>query len=631
MTKLSAAAVARSRSLGEPRWSPDGAHLAWLEVDGAVVDLVVAPVGAGGALDGPTVRVTAAVPVTKLGAYGGGGFCWAPSPDGTPAELVYAAVDGRLVAVARVGGPVRVLAEGGVAAAPAVAPDGDRVAFVRETDDECVIAVVPLAGGGTPLVVSSADYAWDPAWSPDGRTLTWHEWDLPAMPWDGSRIALARPGDDGDAAPRVVAGGGDVAVGQPRFSPDGESLAFVSDATGWTNVWIARADGTDARPLLEEPFEHAEPAWGPGQRSFAWSPDSRRVALCRNEDGFGRLVLVDTASRDTASLDTASRGAATREVHERSKGWHHGLDWGGAGIVCVRSGARTAPQVTVLDPAGESSRGRRSLARGASGELDALDLPEPEPVTWQADDGTTVQGVLWRPLAPVADLPPLLVEVHGGPTGQAVVGWAPRVRWFLSRGWAVLSPNPRGSTGYGRAYLRALDGEWGVADVADTVAGIRAAGERGWADPARVAVMGGSAGGFTALLVGAQPRPVAHAVVSLYGVTDLFDLAATTHRFESRYLDTLVGPLPECADRYRDRSPVNRALDVSVPVLVLQGDQDKVVPPAQAQRLTESLRAAGAPVELHVYEGEGHGWSRAETVIDALERVEDFLTRWVLR
>jgi dipeptidyl aminopeptidase/acylaminoacyl peptidase len=143
--------------------------------------------------------------------------------------------------------------------------------------------------------------------------------------------------------------------------------------------------------------------------------------------------------------------------------------------------------------------------------------------------------------------------------------------------------------------------------------------------------MGGSAGGFTALLAGAQPRPVAHAVVSLYGVTDLFDLAATTHRFESRYLDTLVGPLPECADHYRERSPVNRATDVSVPVLVLQGDQDKVVPPAQAQRLTESLRAAGAPVELHVYEGEGHGWSRAETVIDALERIEDFLTRWVLR
>jgi dipeptidyl aminopeptidase/acylaminoacyl peptidase len=204
------------------------------------------------------------------------------------------------------------------------------------------------------------------------------------------------------------------------------------------------------------------------------------------------------------------------------------------------------------------------------------------------------------------------------------------VRWFLSRGWVVLAPNPRGSTGYGRAYLRALDGQWGVADVGDTVAGIRAAGERGWTDPARVAVMGGSAGGFTALLLGAATPPVVRAVVSQYGVTDLIDLAATTHRFESRYLDTLVGPLPEAADRYRARSPVTRAAAVTVPVLALQGDADKVVPPAQAARLADALRAAGAPVELHVYEGEGHGWSRPETVIDALGRIEAFLAKWVM-
>ncbi len=617
---LSAAAVARARTLGEPRWSPDGAHLAWLEVDGGTVDLVVAPIDGSA----PPLRVTAAAPVTKLGAYGGGGFCWAPAPEGAshgqPDELVYATADGRLVAIAPVGGPVRVLADGAAdgsgatAAAPAVAPGGDRVAFVWETTAACVIAVVPLAGGAPPRVMSRADYAWDPAWSPDGASLVWHEWDLPAMPWDASRVVLARPDDPHDE-PRVIAGGDDVAVGQPRFSPDGAALAFVSDASGWMNVWVATADGADARPLLDESCEHAEPAWGPGQRSYSWSPDARRIALCRNEEGFGRLVLVDVG---------------TRGVHERSKGWHHGLDWGTAGIVCVRSGGRTAPHVTVLDPAGEGSHGRRALARGAPGELDALDLPEPEPVAWRADDGSTVHGILWRPVVPAGDPPPLLVDVHGGPTGQAVVGWAPRVRWFLSRGWAVLAPNPRGSTGYGRAHLRALDGQWGVGEVTDTVAGIRAAGERGWADPARVAVMGGSAGGFTALLVGAASPPVVRAVVSQYGVTDLVDLAATTHRFESRYLDSLVGPLPESADRYRDRSPVARAADVTVPVLVLQGDADQVVPPAQADRLADALRAAGAPVELHVYEGEGHGWSRPETVIDVLGRIEAFLAKWVM-
>lgn len=608
---LSAAAVARSRGLGEPRWAPDGAHLGWLEIASGVVDLVVAPVDR----PGPAVPVTAAVPVTKLGAYGGGGWCWADAD-----TVVYAAVDGRLLGVPRAGGPLRELATGATAAAPACSCDSfgpPAVAFVRESDDSCRIAVVPLAGGVPPVEVSDADYAWDPAWSPDGAWLAWHEWDLPAMPWDASCIAVARA-DGSDR--RLVAGDGSHAVAQPRFSPDGAHLAWVSDANGWMQVWVAafdrdRGDVHDARPLLDEAHEHAEPAWGPGQRSYAWSPDGRSVALNRNERGFGRLVVVDVG---------------TGRANERSKGWHHGLDWGAPGVVCVRSGARTAPQVTVLDPAAAGSTGRRSLARGAPAELDSLDLPEPDPVTWTSSDGTSVHGILWRPLAPRREPPPLLVDVHGGPTGQAVVGWAPRVRWYLSRGWAVLAPNPRGSTGYGRGYLRALDGGWGEVDVADTVTGIRALAVRGDVDGERVAVMGGSAGGFTALLVGATSPPAVRAVVSLYGVTDLLDLAATTHRFESTYLDTLVGPLPEYEARYRDRSPSSRAHEITVPVLVLQGDDDKVVPPAQSQSVVDALRAAGTPVEHHVYAGEGHGWSRPDTVIDSLERTEAFLTRWVL-
>ncbi len=195
----------------------------------------------------------------------------------------------------------------------------------------------------------------------------------------------------------------------------------------------------------------------------------------------------------------------------------------------------------------------------------------------------------------------------------------------------MLAPNPRGSSGYGRAYERALDVRWGEVDVADTVAGIEAAGREGWADGSRVAVMGGSAGGFTALLVAAHAPAVVRAAVSLSGVTDLFELAATTHRFESRYLDRLVGTLPEHADRYRERSPVTRAHDITVPVLVLQGADDKVVPPSQAQRLVDAMRAAGAPVEHHVYEGEGHGFSRADTIVDSLERIDAFLTTWVVQ
>jgi dipeptidyl aminopeptidase/acylaminoacyl peptidase len=603
---ISAAALARSHSLGEPRWAPGGGRVAWLDAMGGRVDLVVARVDRSS----PPLVVTAEVPVTPIGAYGGGGFCWA-----TADELVYAAADGRLVAIAATGGPVRVLARDGRAAAPAVSPGGSQVAFVLEREDACSIAVVALDGSGWPQRRSEAGYAWDPAWSPDGSVLAWHEWDLPDMPWDGSRIALAR----GDDPARVVAGGGGVAAGQPRFARDG-ALAYVGDVTGWMNVWVAGVDGADARPLLAEAHEHAEPTWGPGQRSFAWSPDGRQIALNRNEAGFGRLVVV---------------GVEDGAARDMSRGWHRGIDWSDDGIVCVRSGARTAPQITAFEPLSDV---RRPIARGAAAELDAIDLPEPEPVSWTADDGGVVHGLLWRPPAPVgtraadsdATRVPLLVDVHGGPTDQARIDWAPRVRFFVSRGWAVLAPNYRGSTGHGREYLRALDEAWGVLDVGDTVAGIAAAGRHGWADVTRVAVMGGSAGGFTALLVAAHTPAVVNAAVSLFGVTDLFGLAETTHRFESRYLDRLVGPLPQRADRYRDRSPVTRAREIGVPVLVLQGADDRVVPPAQAQQMVDLMRAVGTPVEHHVYEGEGHGWARAETIADSFARIDTFLTRWVL-
>jgi dipeptidyl aminopeptidase/acylaminoacyl peptidase len=604
-TGISAAAVARSRTLGEARWSPGGTRLAWLEAFGGRVDLVVAPSDGSG----PAVTVTAEFPVTPLGAYGGGGYCWARDD-----LLVYAAADGRLLAIPARGGGVRVLSRDGRAAAPAVAPGGDRVAFVLERDDACDVAVVALDGSDWPRRVSHADYAWDPSWSADGGTLAWHEWDLPNMPWDGSRIMTSTL--DRDHASRLVAGGDDVAVGQPRFSPVGATLAFVSEARDWMNVWLAPGDGSAPLPLLEEPHEHAEPSWGPGQRSFAWAPDGRAIVLNRNEDGFARLVQVPIS------------GAAPVAV---SRGWHAGLDWGAGGVACIRSGGRTAPQLTVLDPV---TGGREARARGAPAELDAVDLPEPTPVSWPGDDGAAVHGLLWLPPtgAPRSgDLPPLLVDVHGGPTDQSTVDWKPRLRYFVSRGWAVLNPNYRGSTGYGRAYRHALDHEWGLLDVADTITGIRAAGREGWADASRAAVMGGSAGGFTALLVAARAREEVRAVVSLFGVTDLFDLAATTHRFESRYLDRLVGTLPERSDRYRARSPVNHARDIGVPALVLQGADDKVVPPSQAQLLVDSMRAAGATVEHHVYEGEGHGFSKVETVVDSLERIEAFLTRWVVQ
>ncbi|MGH8985008.1 MAG: prolyl oligopeptidase family serine peptidase [Acidimicrobiia bacterium] len=606
---VSAAMVARSHTVAEPRWSGSGRMLAWVDAFDGRADVVLAP--ADGSL--PAVVASADAAATPVGAYGGGALAWAGDD-----QLVYAAADGRLLLVGLAGGPARVLSRDGRAAAPAVSPDGTRVAFVLERDDACDVAVAPLDGSAWPVRMSEgSDYAWDPVWSPAGDLLAWHEWELPNMPWDESRIAARKVDGRAPAGePQVVTRDG-VAVSQPRFAPDGSALAFVSDETGWANIWIADPDGSRARPVLDEPHEHAEPSWGPGQRSYAWSPDAGALALCRNDDGFGHLVV---------ALANRAPGSGAQRV---ASGWHQGLDWGPAGLACVRSGPATPPAITTMlahdDPG-------RDLATGTVAGF--AEATEPEAVTWAADDRAAIPGLLWRPAAPALGpeaRPPLIVDVHGGPTGQATATWSPRHQFFLSRGWAVLAPNARGSTGYGRAYAQALRGGWGHRDLADVAAGIRHASREGWCDADRIAVMGGSAGGLTALLLAAFHGDLVRAAVSLYGVTDLFDLAETTHRFESRYLDRIVGDLPRHAGRYRERSPVTHAAAMSAPVLVLQGVADKVVPPAQARVMVDAMRDGGAPVEYHEYEGEGHGWSHADTVADALERIDGFLTRWVLR
>jgi dipeptidyl aminopeptidase/acylaminoacyl peptidase len=599
---VTAAMVARSKGLAGTRFSPDGRLLAWVETAAGRSDIVVAPTDGSG----PSVVATTDAPTGPFG-----GFTWA----GT--DLVYAATDGRLVAVPASGGPLRVLSRDGEAAAPAATTDGRRIAFVLERDDRCDIAVVPTDGSAWPARMSTgADWTFDPAWSPDGRTLAWHEWDFPDMPWDSSRIVVRDvDGLTPAGPPRVVVGGDTVACGQPRFGATG-ALAFVCDRTGWMNLWIGDPAGEGAKPLLDEPVEHAEPTWGAGQRSYAWAPDGSAVALCRNEGGFGRLVVVPVDG------DPCPIG----------KGWHHFLDWGAAGIAAVRSGGVTPPSVVVADP--EVSGARRVLASAAPAALVAAGPVEPEPVSWTGEDGGAVHGLLYRPatsaLGP-GTAPPMIVYVHGGPTGCSAVTWWPRHQFWVSRGWAVLAPNYRGSTGYGRAYTQALTGRWGDIDVSDVAAGIRHAGASGWCDPGRVAIDGGSAGGFTLLLLCARYPGLVRAAIDRYGVADLFDLAETTHRYESRYLDKIVGPLPEAAGLYRERSPVTHAAKITVPVLVLQGDRDNTVPKAQADALVEALRRKGSTVEYHVYEGEGHGWSKPDTVADELERAEKFLTRWVLK
>lgn len=583
MPTVTPAMCARGRSLSEPRLSPDGTRVAFVTRDGNGSRLVVVP-----AAGGPEVVVS----TDPAPAFRGGVFDWTPSGE----ALVFVTGRGDLLRVAADGGPAEVLRAEAAAAGVAVAPDAD-IAFAADS------ARIETVGRGT--LDDGADFCLDPAWAPDGSRLAWHEWNAPDMPWDASRIVVAEVASGTTTTVDTPPGS---AVQQPRFSPDGDRLAFLCDAGGWANLWLADGDGGDPRPLVPEEHEHGGPTWGPGQATYAWSPDGTAIAFTRNEAGFGRLCVLDVA---------------TGTVRELGKGVHTALSWRGDTIACIRSGARTPTAVTTYD----LTDGSRTVpARGPVGGFERLDLPEPELVGWTSGDGFAVHGRLY---GGGADRP-LLVWVHGGPTDQRRVEFDARLAFFLDQGWAVLAPDYRGSTGWGRAYAQALRGGWGSADPEDVAAGIRVAGGNGWGDPTRVALMGGSAGGLTVLRVLADHPGLCAAAVALYPVCDLLDLAATTHRFEAHYTHHLIGPLPGSEDEHRSRSPLFQADRIRDPLLLLHGTDDKVVPPAQSAALADAVRQAGGTVEHHEYEGEGHGWSRPATTEDELVRVSGFLARNVV-
>ncbi len=513
--------------------------------------------------------------------------------------MVYAAVDGDLWLQPVPTGSVRQLTRHGPdrTAVAAVVADGGH--FVVYVVDECEVWATRLDDGSHErLDRGTADFVFDPCVSPDGSSVLWQAWNAPDMPWDSARVQRTSFGRTGIEEHQPAA-----SIQQVRFMPDGAIVCLRDDA-GWLNLWL------DDSPLVDEPFEHGGPTWGMGQRSHVPSPDGRRIAFTRNEDGFGRLCVVDVG---------------TRIIHDVARGVHGQLSWHGGRLAALRSGARTPTQVVVYD---DDTWQRKLVAVGPLSGWEDLSLAEPDLVAVEATDGSTLHARLYRADAPTDQL---LCWLHGGPTDQWQVTFMPRIAYWRAQGWNVLVADHRGSTGHGRAYQQALRGRWGDLDVSDIVDVINHAHTNGWGSPARTAIFGSSAGGFTALgVVAATHRLVAAAVVA-YPVTDLSDLADRSHRFERHYTDSLVGPLPDAAALHRQRSPVNFAEKLtSTPLLVMHGDSDPVVPVDQSKVLVERCLAAGGLVEFVVYEGEGHGFRKPENQIDEYRRMQGFLAEHVL-
>jgi dipeptidyl aminopeptidase/acylaminoacyl peptidase len=466
------------------------------------------------------------------------------------------------------------------------------------------VLVIGLADGTSQRVDDGGfEFVIDPVWAPDGSALTWQAWNVPAMPWDDSCQVIWRVGEPGVV--EVIPGGG-AATQQPRLDAAGRRWC-VSDTSGWLNVTC------DDRPLVPEPFEHAGPTWGPGQHSYDVAADGA-VAICRNEGGFGRLVLVEPDGT----------------VRELGKGVHAQVRCTPHHVVAWRSGARTPTQIVAYH---RRTGERRVLMVGPlSGWEHEPALVEPELVEVPAPDGTTMlHARLYRSPCPDDRTGSRLVcWLHGGPTDQWPVDFRPRFTTWLDRGFDVLVPDHRGSTGHGRAYQQALNGRWGELDVADVAAVLAAVQRHGGRRPEQTLLMGSSAGGFTVLGVAARHASLVAAAVALYPVTDLVDLRARSHRFERHSTDTLVAPPHTGHDVLVARSPVTWATQLAqVPLLVLHGTADPVVPVEQSRTLVAAVEAAGGEVQYVEYEGEGHGFRQRHHQLDEHARVAAFADRWL--
>ncbi len=466
-------------------------------------------------------------------------------------------------------------------------------------EPRAAIVDVPLDGERAPRVLyEGPDFLAAPRLSPAGDRLAWLEWDHPDMPWDASRLRVAPVDEDGSlGASDLAAGGMDESIAQPEWSPDGV-LHFVSDRTGWWNLYRL-ADGPRLEPLAPLEAEFADPAWIFDRSSYGFLPDGSIVAVGRAR-GRDRLFHVAPGSL-IGELDSPYTDIGTLRV--------------GRGTVVADVGTPTdPPMVVALDPATLATAG--VLRRSTSVSVDPAYISMPEAITFPTAGGRVAHALYYPPaspdaVAPDGELPPLVVRSHGGPTANATNALALPFQYLTSRGIAVVDVDYGGSTGYGRAYRQTLEGEWGVVDVDDCIGAARYLVDRGDVDGDRLAIEGGSAGGYTTLAALAF-RDVFAAGISLFGVGDLETLARDTHKFESRYTDRLVGPYPAMADRYRERSPIHFLDQIDCPVLILQGLDDKVVPPAQAEALAEALAARGVPHAYLPFEGEGHGF-RGET------------------
>jgi dipeptidyl aminopeptidase/acylaminoacyl peptidase len=619
---LDAASVASAgRRLAAPAIAADGAAW-WAEgrpgEGGRVVLMRQAPGG-----EPETVTPEGMYVRTRVHEYGGGAWHLA----GADLALFVDFSDQRLYRQRLGEEPVAISPEpekpGGLRYADMrLAPDERTVVCVRERDaaPEPVNEIVslPLDGDGSaePQVLAGGrDFYASPRVSADGAWLAWICWDHPNMPWDGTELWVAPLADSGEE--RLVAGGPEESIVQPEWGPDGR-LHFASDRDGWWNLYRAREPGTELSgeqgalvQLTEEEADLAHPQWLFGGATYAFL-ENGAIACVRCERGEERLFLLEPDGWEPTDLG----------LPFTSFGYPM-LSACGSRLAFAAASPEREPAVAIYD----AESGEVEVVREASDDpVDPAYVSEPRPIelrTGKEGEGEVAYGFYYPPAnpefeAPEGELPPLIVESHGGPTSHATPALDREFLYWTSRGIGVVDVNYRGSTGYGREYRNKLRGTWGVVDTEDCVNAALHLAAEGEADRGRLAIRGGSAGGY-AVLCALTFHDAFATGASYYGVADAVTMTGDTHKFESRYLDLLIGPYPEQAEIYRERSPINYVERLRVPVILFQGLEDKIVPPSQAETMAAALERNGIPYAYLAFEGEQHGFRKAETNIRCLE------------
>jgi dipeptidyl aminopeptidase/acylaminoacyl peptidase len=464
------------------------------------------------------------------------------------------------------------------------------------------------------VVASGHDFYSSPQLSPDGRWLAFLAWNHPNMPWTGTSLYVVQIGQDGMPArePLLIAGGPDESIFQPAWAPDGSALFFISDQSGWWNLYRKKSQ-SPVEALAPREAEFGQPQWVFGMSTYAFA--GKDVVCSYVSNGIGHLATIDLAQADGAGGGFKTLDVPWTDFSSvRARGSR----------VVFRGGSAVKPaSIVMLNLYSQETEVLKKSTSVADDPDLAKYFSEAQGIEFPIDHEKTAFGLYYPAFnpdyeAPEGEKPPLLVKCHGGPTSAANSTLDLRIQFWTSRGIAVLDVNYGGSTGYGRAYRERLDSRWGIVDVDDCVNGARFLAEHNLVDGDRSVITGGSAGGYT-VLAALTFRNYFRGGASHYGVSDLAVLAEDTHKFEARYLDSLVGPFPEKADVYRERSPIAHVENLSVPVIFFQGDEDMVVLPNQTEMMVEALRKKGTPVGYLLFSGEQHGFRKAENIKRALD------------